>query len=110
MVNGFNEKKTADKDIKNNLNREIRFRLFLAERKGFEPLLPERVNGISSHAHSTALPSLRAYLLNQIRAFLSSISGLFSKKFFYSIRFCSFVERAYSVGVRFVASLKHLQK
>jgi hypothetical protein len=37
---------------------------FLAEREGFEPPIPVKVCLISSQVHSTALPSLRSFIIN----------------------------------------------
>jgi hypothetical protein len=36
----------------------------VAEREGFEPPIPVKVCLISSQVHSTALPSLRAFIIN----------------------------------------------
>ncbi len=45
---------------------------FLAEREGFEPPIPVKVCLISSQVHSTALPSLRAFVINNLTIPLSS--------------------------------------
>jgi hypothetical protein len=39
----------------------------VAEREGFEPPIPVKVCLISSQVHSTALPSLRAFIINYLQ-------------------------------------------
>jgi hypothetical protein len=40
--------------------------LVMAEREGFEPPIPVKVCLISSQVHSTALPSLRMFIINEL--------------------------------------------
>ena len=44
----------------------------LAEREGFEPPIPVKVCLISSQVHSTALPSLRAFIINRLGCFVKT--------------------------------------
>ncbi len=41
----------------------------LAEREGFEPPIPVKVCLISSQVHSTALPPLRPFVINELARF-----------------------------------------
>jgi hypothetical protein len=45
----------------------------MAEREGFEPPIPVKVCLISSQVHSTALPSLRLFIINYLRHRLQAI-------------------------------------
>ena len=63
---GKQDKKKPHKDF-------VGFYLFLAETKGFEPLIRLPVYAISSRAHSTTLPRLRRSVIIQISFLFASV-------------------------------------